>query len=422
METREVVTVFLRNGGEILLLRRSDDVGSYPRRWGAVAGHAEGDPAAAAYQEIREETGLDSDEVTQSRRGDPFEVTDAALDIAWTVNPFLFDAARQDVETNWETAEAEWVHPTAIRTRETVPELWTSYDRVRPSVKSVEDDTVHGSAYISLRALEVLRDQAAVLQDEGGDWDDIASIGLELREARPEMAAVANRVNQVMYRASQDRHPTAVHEAAVTGIEEVATAERRAAERAAETVGGQPVFTLSRSGTVREALERGDPDTVRISISRPGEEGRDQATDLAAAGIAVVLTSDANVPAAVSQADMVLVGADSVLSSGAIINKVGTTASMIVAGQFGTDTYVVCTAAKIRPDGDVDLPGGDPLSLYEGPAEIAVENPIFEVTPGDLVDGIITERGILEPSDVAAIATEFEEYATWADGARGRDE
>ena len=41
MDERAVVTVFLRNAGQVLLLRRSEDVGSYSGKWGGVAGHAE---------------------------------------------------------------------------------------------------------------------------------------------------------------------------------------------------------------------------------------------------------------------------------------------------------------------------------------------------------------------------------------------
>ncbi len=413
MDERDVVTVFLRNRGEILLLRRSDEVGSYPGRWGAVAGHAAGDTDDAAFQEISEETGLQADEVALIRRGDAFEVTDIDLEIAWTVHSYLFDAERRGVETNWETTDWAWVQPTTIRARETVPDLWTSYDRVRPSVETVESDTVHGSAHISLRALEVLRDEAAVIWDSGGDWRSIASVGSDLRDARPAMAAVTNRVNQVMYRASGDRSPAAVHEAAVAAVTDAATAERRAAERAAGRIQGRSLFTLSRSGTVREAIELADPATVWVSISRPGEEGRDQATDLAAAGHDVVLTNDANVPAAIQQADLVLIGADSVLPNGDIVNKVGTTAAMLAARQAGMDTYVVCTSAKIRPDPSVDLPAGDSQCLSDGQADVAVENPVFEVTDGDLVDGIVTEEGVLDQSEVAALAAEYEEFATW---------
>ncbi|MDX1746036.1 MAG: NUDIX domain-containing protein, partial [Halobacteriales archaeon] len=57
-EERHVVTVFLRNAGDVLLLKRSDAVGTYQSRWGAVSGYAEGDPDAAARWEIGEETGL----------------------------------------------------------------------------------------------------------------------------------------------------------------------------------------------------------------------------------------------------------------------------------------------------------------------------------------------------------------------------
>ena len=140
MDETDVVTCVLRHGGAVLLLRRSEDVGSYAGRWGAVAGHAEGDPDAAARAEIREEAGLDPGAVTLVRRGDPFPVTDADLGTRWVVHPYLFDCPGRAVETNWETAEHAWIAPTAILHRETVPELWTSYDRVRPGVAAVAED------------------------------------------------------------------------------------------------------------------------------------------------------------------------------------------------------------------------------------------------------------------------------------------
>ena len=48
MAPTAVVTCLPRSGGDVLLLRRSGEVGSYPGRRGAVAGYAEGDPAGAA--------------------------------------------------------------------------------------------------------------------------------------------------------------------------------------------------------------------------------------------------------------------------------------------------------------------------------------------------------------------------------------
>lgn len=424
MHERDVVTVFLREGAEVLLLRRSDAVGSYPGRWGGVAGHVEDSPEASARREIREETGMTDAAVSLVRSGEPFEVVDEEAAIAWTVHPFLFDARTRAVRTNWETAAAVWVHPTAILHRETVPELWTSYDRVRPRLTTVESDSVHGAAYISLRALEVLRDEAAVrmeaaadsegpVADRSDDWTALRDLGLRLRDARPGMAVVANRVNEVMAAAATDGTPPALYRAAVAGIERATDADAAAAGVAADLIDGRAVFTLSRSGTVRAAIERSDPSRVLVAVSEPGGEGREVAATLADAGEKVTLTSDANVPAAVEAADVVLVGADSVLPSGDVVNKVGTRAAMLAARAVGTETLVVCAAAKVRADDDVELEPGDPTALYDGPAQFSVSNPIFERTTGELVDGIATERGRLDPDDVAAIAAEYAAAAAW---------
>jgi 8-oxo-dGTP pyrophosphatase MutT (NUDIX family) len=182
MEECDVVTCFLRNRGAVLLLRRSHAVGSYRGRWGTVAGYvatrggAGGEstepdrgPETAAREEIDEETGLGG-AVTLVRRGDVFAVPDDALGVRWRVHPFLFDCASRDVATNEETSEAEWAPPTELLRRETVPELWRAYDAVRPTVESVADDREHGSGSVSIRALEVLRDEAALAIGDENDW------------------------------------------------------------------------------------------------------------------------------------------------------------------------------------------------------------------------------------------------------------
>jgi redox-sensitive bicupin YhaK (pirin superfamily)/ADP-ribose pyrophosphatase YjhB (NUDIX family) len=214
-ERTPVVTVFLRNRGEVLLFCRSETVGSYTGQWGAVAGHVttdEGvtrDPETAARAERREETGLSEEAVTLVRAGDPFDVDDG--DRQWRVHPFVFDGDRRNVTTNEETDEHEGCPPTEILRRETVPRLWTSCDRVRPGVETVAEDTEHGSAYLSYRALECLRDEAA-LRVEGQASGEVHEVAIALREARPAMAVLANRVNRAMSDAGDptDHHPSSL--------------------------------------------------------------------------------------------------------------------------------------------------------------------------------------------------------------------
>jgi len=258
-----VVTCLLRHDGRVLLPRRSDAVGTYAGRWAGVSGYVEGDPADAladARREIREETGLDAALV---RAGDPLDVDDG--DRAWTVHPFLFEAADRDVCPNEELADWEWVHAPATCDRETVPGLWAAYRRVAPTVASVRADRDHGSTWLSIRALEVLRDRATTADD----WATVAAVARDLRDARPAMAAVANRVNRAMSEAG--RTVDAVRQAAATTLDDAARADREAAAHAADLLDG-PVATLSRSGTAIAALrEAGVP--VVVGESRPGREG-----------------------------------------------------------------------------------------------------------------------------------------------------
>jgi len=399
-----VVTVFLRHGPDVLLLRRSDAVGSYPGQWGAVAGHAEGDPDALAREEIAEEAGLT--DATLVRRGDSFSVDDPEHG-TWVVHPYLFDAPSRDVTTNEETAEYEWVPATEIRRRATVPDLWASYDAVRPSVETVAGDDDHGSAYLSLRALDVLRDEAAVADD----WDAVAETARALRDAKPGMAVVRNRVNRAMHAAS-DRTPEAVEASARSVAEGAVDADERAAsEAASELADASAVFTLSRSGTVFAALREADPDRVWVAESRPGSEGVGVAEELAAA-TTVTLTSDANVPAAVAACDAVLVGADAVFPGGRVVNKVGTRAAALAARDADVPVLVACAADKVASE-ELPVGDGDPTALYDGEAAVDVANPVFEAVPARLVDRVVTEDGALDGDGVPEAAAERRAWADW---------
>jgi ribose 1,5-bisphosphate isomerase len=417
MEETHVVTCFLRSGVEVLLLRRSDAVGSYAGRWGGVAGHAEGDPDAAARVEIREETGVDPATLTLVRRGDPLAVTDEDLGTRWVVHPYLFDCPdRPSVETDWESATHKWVQPSAILDRETVPDLWAAYRRVGPTVESVADDELHGSVYLSFRAVETLRDRAAAVAAgiEEGDADAVVALAEALLHARPAMAALRNRVNRAM--ANTDADPAAVAASARDVLDDAVRADRAAAALAADRIGGAVVATLSRSGTVLDALDAADVAGVLLPESRPGREGIGVAEHLAE-DRSVTLVPDAAFPRLVERADVALVGADTVLPDGAVLNKVGTYPLALAAARARIPLYVVCSSDKVSPDDDVAPESGDPAGVYDGDAPVTVECPVFEVTPADLVDGVLTEDGLLDGAEVTTVAAEHRALADW-----GQDE
>ncbi|UPW02193.1 NUDIX domain-containing protein [Halorussus gelatinilyticus] len=433
MDETHVVTCFLRNRGEVLLLRRSAEVGSYPGAWGGVAGHAEGDPDRAAREEIAEETGL-LDACTLARAGVPFTLEDENIDTEWTVHPYCFDCERRDVETDWETAEFEWVHPTEILRRETVPNLWASYSRVGPTAQRIAEDSDHGSAYLSVRALEVLRDRAgsfAANDPDADRWPQLVAIAERLLDARPSMAAVANRVNRAMADAAasaiadegdvsadeNDLSAEAVERAAREGIERAYRVDERAAANAAAEIRGESVLTLSRSGTVLDALSAADE--VFVAESRPAREGVGVAEELAAtagdSGPDTTLHTDAATAhvLATEDVDRVVVGADAILPDGRVVNKTGTRGAALAANREGVPVHAVAASDKVRTDDAVHPEEGDPAAVYDGEADVAVLNPTFDATPADAVSGVITERGVLDDAGISAVADELRGLTEW---------
>jgi 8-oxo-dGTP pyrophosphatase MutT (NUDIX family) len=125
VDTVHVVTAFLCHRGRILLLRRSDRVGSYRGRWAAVSGYLEEPtPLAQALREIEEETGIAPAAVTLAAEGRPVAVDDETLQRCWVVHPFLFDlAAPPEIRLDWEHTAFRWASPAEFARLPTVPRL-----------------------------------------------------------------------------------------------------------------------------------------------------------------------------------------------------------------------------------------------------------------------------------------------------------
>lgn len=436
MDETPLVTCFLRHRSDDLLLRRNDEVGSDAGAWGAVAGRAEGDPDAAAREEIREKTGLDPDaDVTLVRTGDAFPVAAPDLGVRWIVHPSLFDASRREIEPNRETADREWVPPTAILRRKTVPDLWSSYDRVRPTVGTITDDRTHGSAWLSVRALEVLRDESALAASDeqvGDGWSGLTELATALVDARPSMPVVRNRVDRAMAAAIRDAQaeqspadgvastpPAAIETAAERTVDRALRADAAAGAAAADRIDGARVATVSRSGTVRDALTEGDPEAVLVATSHPGGEGVAVATSLADEGLDVTLTSDAALAFELHRwdADVLLVGADGVLPEGHVVNKAGTRGAAAAAAYEGIEVVVAAATDTVDPTrsdpADVDLDAGSMGRLADRETDPPEANPTFDVTPPALVDEIATEDGPRSTGDASELAAAHAARAGW---------
>jgi 8-oxo-dGTP diphosphatase len=126
-----VVTSFIQNNDRILIVKRSQKVGTYRGAWSAISGYMEKAPLAQALTEIKEETGFKKNDIQLIRQGDPFSIIDESIKKKWTIHPFLFNVKNPEkLVIDWENVESRWVLPPELQNYKTVPGLTDALNKV----------------------------------------------------------------------------------------------------------------------------------------------------------------------------------------------------------------------------------------------------------------------------------------------------
>ena len=134
MKEKSVVTSFLEYNNKILILRRSETVGTYQGKWAGVSGYIEHPNASLeqSLQEIKEETGLSQADVELIKKGQILEVVDEELGRKWIVHPYFFRVKDPTkIRIDWEHKEAKWILPEDITKYPTVPKLKEAWEKVK---------------------------------------------------------------------------------------------------------------------------------------------------------------------------------------------------------------------------------------------------------------------------------------------------
>jgi predicted aconitase with swiveling domain/ADP-ribose pyrophosphatase YjhB (NUDIX family) len=136
LEETHVVTSFIENEGDILILKRSELVGTYQGLWAGVSGYLENDetPLTRAQKEIEEEIGLRNPELVVE--GEPILTRDDKR--IWVIRPYLFRSDSRDITLDWEHTDCAWIRPSQMAEYETVPRLSTSLQRVARGVSALD--------------------------------------------------------------------------------------------------------------------------------------------------------------------------------------------------------------------------------------------------------------------------------------------
>ena len=168
-------------------------------------------------------------------------------------------------------------------------------------------------------------------------------------------------------------------------------------------------------GVIRAAWEQGKKIQVIADETRPVLQGARLTTwELMQDKIPVTLITD-NMAGSLMREGKIhlcIVGADRIAANGDVANKIGTYSVAVLAKAHGIPFYVAAPYStidlKTKTGAEIPIEQRNPLEVTTihgshpvAPNGVAVYNPAFDVTPAELIAGIITERGVFKPHELA---------------------
>ena len=285
-------------------------------------------------------------------------------------------------------------------------------ESIEQRIEQVSDDREHGSRWLVRETISILEDLAsdATLSPDQS-MQRLRTSAQKLAMARPAMAAIAGAVWRILN--APGGLPGMAEEAARLR-EDYDHATEHIVKFARSLLRGT-LLTLSISGTVLDVLVacREQIERVIVLEGRPRYEGRDMAAQLARQNMGkmeVTLITDGQADIFLPQCHAVVVGADTILANGDVLNKAGTALLAWAARGHKVSFYVLSETLKISPR----TWSGDLAQLEEKEAEEVLEQPIKGVrvrnfycdhTPARLVTKIITEQGMMGPREIRQLAS-----------------
>ncbi len=287
-------------------------------------------------------------------------------------------------------------------------------------IDEIRNDRTHGASQLARQAVKVLRVAAERSQAKKVNQFllELNEVGRQLMSARPAMAPVFNIVSRLLNALPEKtteseldsiRH-FAIYQADKAGNDSLQAIARIAKYGAELIADGDRIMTHSYSSTVIEVLKAASTKRRNIEViitrSGPGRTGERIAQQLYEMPLTFI--DDAAMGLYISTATKAMVGADRVCADGKVVNGIGTYPLALAAERAGIPFYVVCETLKFDPrlrSEESELEEKEPSEVIEPgilPPKARVKNPHFDITPLELVTGIVTENGLLTPEEITS--------------------
>lgn len=309
---------------------------------------------------------------------------------------------------------------------------WLRPDSATAVADAIRAMVVRGAPAIGLAAAYgVVLAAARAWSASGNHWRRVIGPDLDvLRAARPtavNLAWAVQRMESLFPALSGDPCPLLLEQARALHAADIA-ANRRMGELGASLLDGGAVLTHCNAGSlatggygtalgvVRAARAAGRVSEVFACETRPWQQGARLTTwELLQDDIPVTLLADSAAAALLKDGRVrwIITGADRIAANGDVANKIGTYGLALLARHHGVRTMVAAPLSTL----DADTPRGADIPIEQRgaeelrrlgahvtvPAGAGIWNPVFDVTPAELVDALVTEAGVLQPPDGAGI-------------------
>lgn len=289
--------------------------------------------------------------------------------------------------------------------------------------KGIKDMAIRGSGAIGISGIYGMLLQ---LISSKGDKAAVISAGEELKATRPTAINLMKTVNRLIDFAescSQDELYEAFYDKACDMLEEQLSFEIKLGKNGAELINdGDSILTHCHSGAlagsgfggralsvIRTAFLQGKKIHVYTCETRPYLQGaRITAYELNKFGIPHTLITDgtSGYLMRIGKINKVIVGSDRVAANGDLINKIGTYMHAVAANKneipfyTATSSHTIDFRLKQGMDIGVEYREGNEVTHFNGQLITAKDTqalyPAFDVTPNEMISGIITEEGIIK--------------------------
>lgn len=289
---------------------------------------------------------------------------------------------------------------------------------------------IRGAGRIARAAVRALQDEAETMRT-----DDLAQFLAAMQEAadvlvetRPTAVSLPNAVHLVMssliglstIEEARSRFTTKCEdfirssEEAVGHIGTIGSHHIRDGDRILTHCNSEAALSC-----ILTAHRQGKEISVYATEVRPGNQGLLTIRSLNEAGIRTNFIVDSAVRFFINEIDLVIVGADAIAVNGAVVNKIGTAQIALAAHEARTNFIVAAETYKFAPRtilGELivleERPGSEVLSdeLAQQLPCVKIRNPVFDVTPPEYIDVIVTEEGAIPPQMAYSI---IKDYLGW---------